>query len=69
MLQDVNDWNIAVALSRGMRRQTVNTDGKQVFFPRLEADLNCGMGVTEQDVHRLIQRFPTALKEFELFLR
>ena len=69
LLSKVNDWNIAAALSRGMRRELTSAKGKQVFVPRLEADLDCTMGVTPQDVDRLIRRFPTALKEFELFVK
>jgi hypothetical protein len=68
MLNRVNDWNTESALSRAMRRQTVNK-GKDVYVPRLEVDLDCSIGVTSQDVNRLIQRFPTVLKEFELYVR
>jgi hypothetical protein len=68
LLLDVNDWNVATALSRGMRRQ-ITLKGKEICYPRIEADLDCSMGVTQQDVNRLIQRFPAMVKEFELFMR
>ena len=69
LLKKVNDWNAGAALSRGMRRPQMNMKGQQVFIPRLEADLDCSMGVTAQDVNRLIQRFATSLKDFEAFVK
>lgn len=69
LLNRVNDWNTETALSRAMRRQLLNIKRKEVYVPRLEADLDCSLGVTEENVNRLIQRFPAIVKEFELYMK
>jgi hypothetical protein len=55
----INQWNDEKSLSRAIARPDVS---------RLEADLDCELGVTPQMVHRFLQRYRRSLTQFGAFI-
>ena len=59
-LARINDWNKQKALSRAVLGANQS---------RLEADLDCELGVTTQTVELFLKRFHKSLEQFEQFIR
>lgn len=63
-LDRINEWNDRQALSRA-----VLTDANGKKTARLEADLNCSLGVTSAGVLGFIEQFKTSVRAFREHLR
>src|SRR5438105_3656108 len=67
-LSSINTWNVHALLTRAVLLEEKTATGKIVKVPQLEADLDCGGGVTSRTVARFIRRFEEKGQEFGAFL-
>jgi primary-amine oxidase len=64
-LERINQWNNEMALSRAILRQDKS---KNTSYSRLEADINCELGVTPGMVDGFLKAFQQSVQEFDKFL-
>ncbi len=58
-MDSINQWNDLQSLCRAILRQDAS---------RLQADLNCDLGITPLTAHRFLQKVRKSLQQFEMAL-